>query len=209
MGFSLFPKTVKFYELFQQQNRKLQKAAKYLNEIFQDFSDVEDKTKHINIAEAEGNRISRDIATQLALTFITPIDREDIHEINLTQEHILNLLKAIANRVALYEVPRIRYPAKKLIANLTLMMEETAEMLNALSCKGCIESHVGRIKSLKYECEMILLVALAETYDCEEKNFDAILEVVKWTHIYDRIEQTVDVTEQLVDILEGVMLKNA
>jgi uncharacterized protein Yka (UPF0111/DUF47 family) len=209
MGFSLFPKTVKFYELFQQQNRKLQKAAKHLNEIFQDFSDVEDKTKYINIAEAEGNRISRDIATQLALTFITPIDREDIHEINLIQEQILNLLKAIANRVALYEVPSIRYPAKKLAANLKLMMEETAGMLNALSCKGCIEPHLGRIKSLKYDCEMILLVALAETYDCEEKNFDAILEVVKWTHIYDRIEQAVDATEQLADILEGVMLKNA
>ena len=85
MSFSLFPKSVKFFDLFLEQNRKTFKAATILNEIVQDFTDVEEKCKQINIIEAEGNGICRNIPT-LSITFITPIDREDIHEINIAQE---------------------------------------------------------------------------------------------------------------------------
>ena len=71
MGFTLFPKTVKFYELFETQNRKLQKAAGVLNDIFHDFEGVEEKCMKINLIESEGNKVCRDISTQLSLTRIT------------------------------------------------------------------------------------------------------------------------------------------
>ena len=96
MRFSLFPKTVKFYDLFAKQSAKTLEAASLLSEIFSDFSDCSDKCAKINAAEAEGNAIFREIAAQLSLTFITPIDKEDIHEINLIQEDVLNLIKAIS-----------------------------------------------------------------------------------------------------------------
>ncbi len=209
MGFSFFPKTAKFYELFQNQNRKLVKAAGVLNEIVQDFADVEENCKRINIIESEGNAICRDIASQLSLTFITPLDREDIHEINLAQEDSLNLVKAIATRIGLYDLSRMKYPARKLVGNLALMIDETSAMICCLKPKNGFEKHLARLKSLKYECETVLLVALGETYDAEEKTWETILDIVKWTHVYDRIEQAIVRVESLADILEGVMLKNA
>lgn len=209
MGFTLFPKTVKFYELFEAQNRKLQKAAGVLHDIFHDFQGVEEKCMKINLIESEGNKVCRDIATQLSLTFITPIDREDIHEINLSQERILNLIKAISTRIGLYDFDRIKYPARKLISNLAQMIEETGNMLSTLSSKNGFEAHLEKVKALKYDSETILLVALGETYDDGVKTPESLLSIIKWSHIYDRIEEAVARTEVLADILEGVMLKNA
>ncbi len=209
MGFTLFPKTVKFYELFETQNRKLQKAAGVLNDIFHDFEGVEEKCMKINLIESEGNKVCRDISTQLSLTFITPIDREDIHDINLGQERILNLIKAISTRIGLYDFDRIKYPARKLIANLALMIEETGTMISKLSRKDGYEEHLEKVKALKYDSETILLVALGETYDDGVKTPESLLSIIKWSHIYDRIEEAVARVEALADILEGVMLKNA
>jgi uncharacterized protein Yka (UPF0111/DUF47 family) len=209
MSFSLFPKSVKFFDLFQEQNRKTFKAATILDEIMQHFQDVEEKCKQINIIEAEGNAISRNISHELSTTFITPIDREDIHEINLTQEAILNLVKAISTRIGLYDFPRVKYPAKKLCANLKLMVEEAGMMLRGLAGRKEVEAHLERIKAFKYECEMILLVALGETFDNEGLGNAPIMDVIKWTHIYDRIEQAIERAEALADVLEGISLKNA
>jgi uncharacterized protein Yka (UPF0111/DUF47 family) len=209
MSFSLFPRSVKFYDLFLDQNRKLVKAATILNTLAQDFTDIEEKVKQINIIESDGNKISRNIAKQLSLTFITPIDREDIHALNLAQEDILNFIKAIATRVGLYDFAAVRYPAKRLVNNLRLMVEEAGVMIRRLSERKDFTEQIERVKALKYECEMLLLVAVGENFDCTECTYGAILGVVKWSHVYDRIEQAVNRAESLTDVLEGILLKHA
>lgn len=209
MSLSFFPKTVKFYELFKEQNRKLVKAAGILDAIFSEFSDIEEKCKQINIIEYDGNKISRTIALELSQTFITPIDREDIYEINIRQEATLNIIKAISNRVGVYDFQEMKYPAKKVICNLKAMVEEAGVILDCLSKHGEADACVDRIKALKYECEMLLLVGLGEIYDSHGLNLISSLEILKWTHIYDRIEQAVEGVEALCDALEGILLKYA
>ncbi|WP_029460814.1 DUF47 domain-containing protein [Solidesulfovibrio alcoholivorans] len=211
MGFSLFPRSVKFYDLFAEQHRKLVKAAIILDELFTNFDDLEERCKRITIIESEGNAISRRIAKELSLTFITPIDREDIHEINLTQEDILNLIKAIASRVGLFGFDRIRYPARRIISNLRAMIEEVGLILGRMRQNKQAEDHFARIEGLKHECETLLMVGIGELYDGgdERGDYAAILDIVKWKHLFDRIEAAVERTEALSDVLEGVVLKNA
>lgn len=209
MGFSFFPKEVQFFELFTEQNTKLREAVAQLNAIFLEFEDVENKCKFINIIEESGNVISRSISHQLSLTFITPIDREDIHNINIAQEDLLNLIKAISTRIGLYDFQLIKFPAKKLVKNLTNMVEEGGRMLGRLRERKHVDEGAQRVKALKYECEMLLLVALGEVYDTKLTDFTAVMDIVKWTHIYDRIEQAVNQAEALADTIEGVVLKNA
>lgn len=209
MAFSFFPKEIQFFELFTDQNAKLREAVVVLNSIFQDFDDVENKCKCINIIEEGGNGISRRISQQLSLTFITPIDREDIHDINIAQEDLLNLIKAISTRIGLYDFQFIKFPAKKLVKNLTVMVEEGGRMLDRLRERKPVEDGAQKVKALKYECEMLLLVALGEVYDIKLTDFTSVMEIVKWTHIYDRIEQAVNQAEALADTIEGVVLKNA
>lgn len=209
MGFSFFPKEVQFFELFAEQYGKLTEAVNSLNSIFQEFVDVENKCKSINLIEETGNALSRSISKHLSTTFITPIDREDIHDINIAQEDLLNLIKAISTRIGLYDFTFIKFPAKKLVMNLSLMTEEVGRMLERLRERKNVEENSRKVKSLKYECEMLLLVALGEVYDIKLTGFDSVMEIVKWTHIYDRIEQAVIQAERLADIIEGVVLKNA
>lgn len=209
MGFSFFPKEIQFFDLFQEQYGKLNEAVTALNNIFQEFVDVENKCKCINLVEETGNGIARRISQQLSMTFITPIDREDIHNINIAQEDLLNLVKAISTRIGLYDFHFIKFPSKKLVKNLSIMVEEVGRMLDRLRERKNVEENAKKVKSLKYECEMLLLVALGEVYDIKLTGFEAVMEIVKWTHIYDRIEQAVNQAERLADIIEGVVLKNA
>ena len=211
MGFSLFPRSVKFYDLFKEQHRKLVKAVGILDELFTTFDDVEERCKRINIIESEGNAISRRIAKELSLTFITPIDREDIHQINLTQEDLLNLIKAIASRIGLFGFDRIRYPARRIVANLRAMVEELGVVLGQMSANKKSEESFHKIENLKHESETLVMVGIGELYDGGDETADyaAILNIVKWKHIFDRIEAAVERAEALSDILEGVVLKNA
>jgi len=211
MGFSLFPRSAKFYDLFKEQHRKVAKAAGVLDDLFTSFEDVEERCKRITIIESEGNAISRRIAKELSLTFITPIDREDIHEINLTQEDILNLIKAIASRIGLFGFERIRYPARRIVTNMRGMIDELGVVFQLMSKSKKAEEHFHKVENLKHECETLIMVGIGELYDGGDarRDYDAILEIVKWKHIFDRIEDAVNRTESLADVLEGVMLKNA
>ncbi|MFZ5427247.1 MAG: DUF47 domain-containing protein [Thermodesulfobacteriota bacterium] len=212
MGFSLFPKEVKFYDLFKDQNRKLIKAVTILDELFHSLEDVEDRCTRINIIEAEANTISRRISTELSSTFITPLDREDIHQINITQEALINIVKATATRIGLLECGDVLYPSRRLVRSLKVMIEEAGEVLAKLSQGKQAKEEIEKIKAHKYECEMLLLVGLGELYDVKDQNPDdhgVILHIIKWNHIYGRIEQAVERAERLSDVLEGVQLKHA
>lgn len=211
MGFSLFPKEVKFFELFKDQNRKLIKAVTILDELFHSLEDMEDRCTRINIIEAEANTISRTISTELSSTFITPLDREDIHQINITQEALINIVKATATRIGLLECGDVLYPSRRLVRSLKVMIEEAGLVLDKLSKNKDAREHVEIIKSNKYECEMLLLVGLGELYDTKDQipGGQQLMHIIKWNHIYGRIEQAVDRAERLSDVLEGVLLKHA
>lgn len=210
MSFSLFPKSPKFFDLFREQNRTIVQAATVLEKIVQEAGDCEERCQTVNMIEAEGDIINRNIAYQLSTTFITPIDREDIHEINVSQEAILNHIQAVSSRIGVYGFTRVRFPARRMVANLRAMVTEVGVMLGKLGGKEGIEQHVRRVKDFKNECEMLLLSGLAELYDTGSDTACAnILDIMKWNHVYDRIDKAVGRTWGLAKTIEGIVLKNA
>jgi hypothetical protein len=209
MSFSLFPRTVKFYDLFRQQNKKLLEAATVLDRIFSDFTDIANKCRQINTAEAEANPLSRDIAKQLSLTFITPIDREDIQEINLAQENALNLIKAVSVRIGLYDFQSVSDASRHLVGNLRTMVDSTGAMLEQLIAKKEMDDLSQKVKKLKLESESLLLVALGEIYERQVQGSERLLDIFKWTQVYDRIEQAIQHTERLANVIEGISIKYA
>lgn len=212
MAFTLFPKSVKFFELFIRQSQKLVESSTILSDIFEYYTDVEEKCVQIHIIEEEADTISREIARQLSLTFITPIDREDIHGINIAQEEIQNLIDAISTRIGLYGFSSIRKTAKSLMSNIKAMIEETSKMVVYLRDRKDVTESYSVVKLLKDDCETLLSMALAEIYDSRlsspEECID-IIDMIKWTQIYDRIEECVYRVGRLANIIEGITLKNA
>jgi uncharacterized protein len=209
MSISFFPRIVKFFELFEKQSSLVKEAAVVLDSIFKDFRDVAAKCDRIYQLETEGDALAREISAQLSLTFITPLDREDIHAINMAQEDVLNMIRAIASRIGLYQFETLEPAAVDLVENLRTVVEETENMLGKLSNKKEVEEHSRIVSKIKNESELHLLLALGMLYESDPAGTGRLLHVIKWTQIYDRIEQALDKAEGLANIIEGVSIKNA
>jgi len=209
MSIRFFPKIIKFFDLFAKQNAILLDAAVILDSIFKDFNDVPAKCEQINRLEAAGDLISREISTELSLTFITPLDREDIHAINMAQEDVLNALKAIASRIGLYRFKTLERTAVDLVDNCLLIVQEIEKMLKGLSSKKEVQEHSQTVHAIKNESELHLLVVMGELYESVPAEPEGILHVIKWTQIYDRIEQALHRADVLANIIEGISIKNA
>jgi uncharacterized protein len=209
MSFSLFPKSPKFFELFREQNLIIVNAATVLHQIAEEFTDCEYQCQVINRFEAEGDIINRTIDRKLSTTFITPIDREDIHEINSAQEAILNHIQAVSNRIGVYGLSRMRFPAKRMISNIKEMVTSIGAMLTMLDNGQEVSKMVAQVKQLKKECEMLLLSGLGELYDDPSPEPEDVLDIIKWTHVYDRIDKAYNRTWLLAKAIEGIVLKNA
>jgi len=96
MSISFSPKIIKFFNLFEKQGRIVKDAVVVLDSIFKDFQNVPEKCESINELEIKGDSLSREISSQLSLSFITPLDREDIHAINMGQEDGSNTMFLIS-----------------------------------------------------------------------------------------------------------------
>jgi len=209
MSFRLFPKAPKFFGFFRDQNRIIVEAATVLNTILLDFGDCDVRCQMINRLEAEGDALNRTISQLLSTTFITPIDREDIHLINSSQETILNHIQAISNRIGVYEFTRMRFPAQRMVSNVKDMVTAIGVLLGMLENKGEVADYVGQVKHQKKECEMLLLSGLGELYDSPNTSPAELMEIIKWTHVYDRIDKAFNRAWQLAKAIEGIVLKNA
>jgi uncharacterized protein Yka (UPF0111/DUF47 family) len=209
MSFRLFPKAPKFFEFFREQNQIIVEAATVLNTILLDFGDCDVRCQIINRLEADGDALNRTISQLLSTTFITPIDREDIHLINSSQETILNHIQAISNRIGVYEFTRMRFPAQRMVSNLKDMVTAIGVLLGMLENKGEVADYVEQVKHQKKECEMLLLSGLGELYDNPNPSPAEMMEIIKWTHVYDRIDKAFNRAWQLAKAIEGIVLKNA
>ena len=209
MALNFFPKVVKFFTLFKQQNDNVVDTVKVLNSLFDDYTNVAEKCNKIIQNEYAGNVISKEIARQLFLTFITPIDREDIHAINMAQESYLNSMRAISTRIGLYHFTEITPGTKDLMHKLKLMTGSISLMLEQLSKRKEVEQQAEKVRELKIEADMLLLLLLGENYERQINQTSDLLEIVKWSHIYDRMEESFACAELLSNIIEGITLKNA
>ena len=209
MSFRLFPKAPKFFGFFRDQNRIIVEAATVLNTIVLDYGDCDVRCQIINRLEADGDALNRTISQLLSTTFITPIDREDIHLINSSQETILNHIQAISNRIGVYEFTRMRFPAQRMVSNVKDMVTAVGVLLGMLENKGEVADYVGKVKHQKKECEMLLLSGLGELYDSPNTSPAELMEIIKWTHVYDRIDKAFNRAWQLAKAIEGIVLKNA
>ncbi|MBP6978432.1 MAG: DUF47 family protein [Bacteroidales bacterium] len=206
---SFFPKVIKFFKLFKHQNQVLLESAGVLDSLFSDYTHVSEKCSSIIKNEQAGNEISREIARSLALTFITPIDREDIYAINTAHEDVHNSIRAIATRIGLYQFENIKPGAASLVQKIHAMITEISAMLTESSIKKDVEHAVLKIKEIKQEADTMLLVSLGEIYESPVATPQDLMNTIKWSHIYDRIEEALACTDVLANTIEGISLKNA
>lgn len=170
-----------------------------------------DSTEHILIRmtqiEEEADRIQHTIVHELAQTFITPIDREDIYAVCMAQEKAIDSMKNLGLRFFFFSFVHLRFPARKMLETLPVMTLQIAGMLECLQKTADPSEYTKVIHSEKESCEMLLGIGLSELHDDTLLSLDNVKRLIAWMQLYERIEQTVELFGDLTDTLEQVVLK--
>lgn len=201
------PKDEKFFDLFEEQADNVVEGAKALVDLLTKYENVEQKTLNISRIEHEGDEIAHSIIEKLNKTFITPMDREDIHELTSALDDIIDFIDATVERMALYKCGAPTQDAIHL-ANLILRCsEEVSEAVTELSNfrkSGHIKNHWIEIHRLENEGDSASRAAIARLFDIETN----AIEIIKWKEIYEHLETAIDKCEDAANIIEAAVLKN-
>jgi hypothetical protein len=204
----LFPKTENFFEQFEELADKIEEGGLLFLEMTQkyDYSDV--RVSKLKEIEHEADIITHKTYEKMHKTFLTPIDREDIYALVNKMDSIIDVIEATAVRLRLYKV---RKPSGEIIKQAQILSDaigKVKEIIHALRnmknsamiLKGCVE-----INTLENAGDIVLRSIMADLFENEK---DAI-ELVKWKDIYQLLEEAIDVCEDVSNIVEGIVLKNA
>ncbi|MEP6993483.1 MAG: DUF47 family protein, partial [Acidobacteriota bacterium] len=155
--------------------------------------------------EHECDEISHEILRSIDRTFITPIDREDIHRLAVRLDDVIDLIDGTVRRVVLF---RIEQPTKVSQALSRLIVATTGELVEAVSqlrAQKGVMAHCVRIKQIENEGDVVYQEAIASLFS---DNLPAI-EVIKWKEVYDNMERCIDSCVAVAHVLESVVLKHS
>lgn len=201
----LLPRERSFFTMFTEVTANIQDGARALAALFQDYRDVPAQVQHIKSLEHRGDQLAHDIFTKLNQTFVTPFDREDIHELTSKLDDVLDLIDAVATRLVIYQVDKLRPGAAELAAILVRATAEIHGAVSHLEKQDGILDHCIEINRLENEGDTAVRAAIARLFQ-EEKN---PVELIKWKEILEVLEIATDKCEDVANILEAVVLKSA
>ena len=204
--FRLLPREDKYFELFNQLAKHITDSAKLLQTLFNDFGNRAAYADKIKEIEHEADIITHDIIKKLNKTFITPIDREDIHALASGLDDIVDAIEYTSRRVILYRVEESTEHARKMTDVLVRIVAMLEEGVNALekSGDGVLQACSG-IHSLENEGDAYHHEAVDDLFAHET---NAIV-IIKMKELYAKMERTIDKCEDVSNILESIVLKNA
>ncbi len=201
------PKQTDFFVMFEKAALNLNKAAVMLVDMMEDMSIAKIKSKEIYEAEQEGDMITHEIMRKLNKTFLTPVDREDIHALVNGLDDILDLIWASADRAVLFKLDTAAPEAVELSKTLHETTEYITTALAALKDKkySYIQEYCIDINRLENRGDRIFREALVKLFD----NIKDPILVIKWKEVYEHLEEANDTCEDVADILESIVLKHA
>ncbi|MEW6277293.1 MAG: DUF47 family protein [Candidatus Eremiobacterota bacterium] len=206
MKIRLFPKDETFYELFMQQATIIEKCCRHFRELSQDWSRLTELVEKITQAEHEGDELCHQIAIRLAKTFVTPLDREDIHELASHMDDILDRIEGAAVRLLMLEVGDPR-PEVAIVADLLFQSSQLLKQgIDRMSKFQPITDLRRQMHDLEHEGDRIYRKALATLHQ-ESHTVADVVNLLKWTEILDRLENGLDKFEDVFDVVEGVVIK--
>jgi len=202
------PRDEKFYEYFEACAKKVLEAATQLDDMFRNFRDVQVKAKQIKDVEHEGDVITHNTIEMLNRTFVTPLDREDIHDLITSLDDVLDYIEACAERSFLFKIDKVTEDAILLCGILLKAVKEVDRAVNQLrhiKRGDAIMKHCIEINRLENEGDYQNRAAVAKLFEPHNNP----LEVIKWKEIYETLENAIDRCEDVANVLEGIVLKNA
>ncbi len=201
----MLPREHSFFDMFVAQAENIHAGAKALVEMLSNFNDAIRQAERIKDLEHKGDEITHNLLTRLNQTFITPFDREDIHELSSKIDDVLDLIDAAASRLVIYHVDRIRPGVADLAKILNQATAQVADAVRVLGKHNHILDYCIEINRLENESDRLCRTLIAQLFDQEKDP----VQIIKWKEIIEVIETGVDKCEDVANVLEAVTLKSA
>jgi uncharacterized protein Yka (UPF0111/DUF47 family) len=205
--FNLIPREESFFDLLDHAAKNLDAAGKLLIETLRNPGDLTARAAQMKALEEGGDQIVHDVMAKLHRTFITPLDREDIHRLISAIDDVLDYIDGAVDMFALYRAYTITPHA---IALAEVIGRQTAEIQTIIPLLRKIKQesilpHCVEINRLENTADHHLRRALQDLF---VPGADPI-QVIQWRELYELLETATDKAEDVADVVEGIVLKNA
>jgi hypothetical protein len=204
VAFRLIPREEKFYTDFLSMADELQKGARLLEEMLGAEKPVWDKADEIKEVEHKCDFLTHEIIQRLNRTFITPIDREDIHALARSLDDVMDAIDASAAVIRLYSLTSVRPGARELAKVISSSTVVIHHALAALEQTKGVAAHAVEINRLENEADRIHQQSVVRLFD-EETN---PIVVIKWKEALDFLEQATDRCEDVANVIESIVVKH-
>lgn len=205
MTFRLLPKDIKFFGLFIEDGETLRLAAGRLREMFEQFDRLDERVTEIQALEKRGDEIDREINRRLEDAFITPFDREDIHELTVRLDDVLDGIQAIAETLVIYDVTAPTVESRRLAAIIDEQSVALVAALRALDGLKGLDPHLKAVHDLEHEADGLSRAAVGRLF----REAWAPIEVIKWRDLYTALENTIDAAEDAAEAIERMNHKSS
>jgi uncharacterized protein Yka (UPF0111/DUF47 family) len=204
LGFRLIPREEKFFDDFQALAVQIQAGASLLEQMLAPDPPLWDKADEIKEVEHRCDSLTHSIIQRLNQTFVTPLDREDIHALARSLDDVMDAIDAAASRIRIYKLDRVRFGGRELAKIITASAVQVSAAMQTLEQKkGVVVKHAIEINRLENEADRCHQEAVVRLFDEEH---DPIL-VMKWKEALDFLEEATDRCEDVANVLEGVVVK--
>jgi predicted phosphate transport protein (TIGR00153 family) len=204
--FRLLPRDEKYFDLFNRVSSYLSEGALILQQLFNDFDKHREYVDKIKKIELACDELTHEIIRRLNQTFITPIDREDIHALASDLDDVMDYIEYVARRTVLFHIENSTPHAQRMTDVVVRMIATLERAVSALEkdtpkvLKECIEMHKLENEGDDRHHEAVEQLFAEET--------DPI-KLLKWKELYEALELTIDKCQDAANTLEGIVLKNA
>ena len=199
------PREREFFDLFEEAGGNLLRAAALLEQMLEAYPDRSGLARDILICEQEGDRITHDIIQRLNQTFVTPIDREDIYALASALDDVVDYTEEVADYLGLYKIEAPMEQAQQLARVLHQASREVSKAIPRLRGFKDISHYTVEINRLENDGDRITREAVASLFD---DGIDPMV-VIRWKDIFERLENAIDATEHVANIMEGIAIKNS
>jgi predicted phosphate transport protein (TIGR00153 family) len=204
----LMPREGKFFDLFNAHAEHIAEGGRELAQMIGTFTELDAHAQRIDVAERAADKITHETIALLHKTFITPFDRDQIHQLITTLDDILDLIQDVAESVALYDLRRVTPEAKQL-AEINQMCCERVKtavgLLTNIKHPEAILKCCEEIDRLESDADRVLRAAMSKLFRDEPD----VKQLIKLRTIYELLETISDRCEDVANIIEGIVLENS
>ena len=200
----LIPRDDEFFELFDQLAAHLATTARMLDTLLGDAAHVHDHVKAIKDVEHKADLLTATVNQRIDKSFITPIDREDIHTLATRLDDVIDLIDGTARRFEMLHITEVLPPARQLSGVLVRAASEIQVAVAEMRRPPTVNQHVALIKHLEEEGDAVYHEAMGALFAGNPNPLD----VLKWKDVYDTLEGAIDSCMGVAQVLQSISLKN-